>query len=302
MIAQVLSVFSDVVLPVFCVVAIAYILGPRLGLKVKTLSKTAYYILIPAFTFNMISKAEISFDTAARMIGFVVTTHLIFVVIGFGAAKLLRASREITAAMIMVLVFANIGNFGLALIDFRLGSEALVPATIYFVLVVVSAFIICEASARWASGGRMSAVWAVFKTPGLIVVVPALIFAMGDIPQPLMIQRVVGLLGNAMIPTMLLILGLQLAEAGPLKFNRQVAVATTLRLVGGPIVAFLVVDLFGITGLARATGILQTSMPVAIIVSIISMEHGVATKFVTATIFYSTLCSLFSLTLLLYLL
>lgn len=148
----------------------------------------------------------------------------------------------------------------------------------------------------------MSALWAVFKTPGLIVVVPALVFAMGDIPQPLILQRVVGLLGNAMIPTLLLILGLQLAESGRLIFSREVAVATLLRLVGGPVVAFLVVDLFGITGLARATGIIQTSMPVAVIVSIIAMEHGVATKFVTATIFYSTLCSLVSLTIVLYLL
>ncbi len=302
MILQVVSVFIDVVLPVFCVVAIAYVAGPRLDLKVQTLSKTAYYILIPAFTFNMISKADISFDTAARMIGFVATSQLLFVGVGFIAAKVLRMSREMTAAIIMVLVFANIGNFGLALIDFQLGSQALVPATIYFVLVVVSAFIICEASAGWASGGKMNAIWAVFKTPGLIVVVPAMIFAIGDIPQPLLLQRVVGLLGKAMIPAMLLILGLQLAEAGRLRFTRDVAVATVLRLVGGPAIAFLVVDLFGITGLARATGVLQLSMPVAVIVSIIAMEHGVATKFVTATIFYSTLCSLISLTLLLYLL
>lgn len=302
MIIEVLSIFIDVVLPVFCVVAIAYVAGPRLGLKVQTLSKTAYYILIPSFTFNMISKADISLDTAARMIGFVATSQLLFVLIGFVAARLLKASRKMTAAIIMVLVFANIGNFGLALIDFKLGSQALVPATIYFVLVVISAFIICEASAGWAGGERMSAMWSVFKTPGLIVVAPALIFAMGDIPQPLILQRVVGLLGGAMIPAMLLILGLQLAESGRLKLTREVAVVTALRLAGGPAVAFLVVDLFGITGLARATGVLQLSMPVAIIVSIIAMEHGVATKFVTATIFYSTLCSLVSLTLLLYLL
>jgi predicted permease len=299
---QILSVFIDVVLPVFCIVAIAYAAGPRLGLKAQTLSKTAYYILIPAFTFNMISRADISFDTAARMFGFVAATHLIFVLIGLAAAKLMKASRQMTAAMIMVLVFANIGNFGLALIDFKLGSQALVPATIYFVLVVVSAFIICVAAAGWAGGGKMSAVWAVFKTPGLIVVAPALLFAVGHIPQPLILQRVAGLLGSAMIPTMLLILGLQLAEAGRLKLTREVAIATVLRLVGGPAVAFAVVDLFGITGLVRATGILQTSMPVAIIVSIIAMEHNTAPKFVTATILYSTIFSLVSLSILLNLL
>lgn len=299
---HILSVFIDVVLPVFCVVAIAYVAGLRLGLKAQTLSKTAYYILIPAFTFNMISKADISLDTAARMFGFVATTHLIFVLVGLAAARLLKASRKMTAAMIMVLVFANIGNFGLALIDFKLGSEALVPATIYFVLVVVSAFIICVAAAGWAGGGKLSAVWAVFKTPGLIVIAPALLFSVGHIPQPVILERVVGLLGNAMIPVMLLILGLQLAEAGRLKFTREVAVATVLRLVGGPAVAFLVVDLFGLTGLVRATGILQTSMPVAIIVSIIAMEHGTAPKFVTAAILYSTVFSLFSLSLLLSLL
>lgn len=302
MIVQFLSVFIDVVLPVFCVVLLAYVVGPRLDLKAQTLSKVAYYILIPAFTFNMISQADIAFDTVIRMIGFVAASLLIYALIGFVAARFLKASREMTAAMIMVLVWANIGNFGLALIDFRLGRDALVPATIYFVLVVVFAFIICVAAAGWAGGGKMRALWAVFKTPGLIVVAPALLFSAGDIPQPLLLQRVVGLLGGAMIPVMLLILGLQLAEAGRLKLTREVAVATMLRLVGGPVVALIVVNLFGITGLAKATGILQNSMPVAIIVSIIAVEHGVAPKFVTATILYSTMFSLFSLSLLLYLL
>ena len=52
MLAQLPSVFLDVVAPVFAIVAIGWALGPRLGLDPKTLSRAAYYVLVPAFTFD----------------------------------------------------------------------------------------------------------------------------------------------------------------------------------------------------------------------------------------------------------
>lgn len=53
---------------------------------------------------------------------------------------------------------------------------------------------------------------------------------------------------------------------------------------------------FGITGLERSVGIMQSSMPMAVLTSIIAAENDLMPAFVTATILFSTLVSVLTLT------
>jgi predicted permease len=299
MLAQLASVFVDVVAPVFGIVALGYLAGPRLLLDARTLSRVAYFVFVPAFSFHVISGARIPLARAGRMAAYVVATHVVFALVAWGAARLLRRSREVSAAYVMLSVFGNVGNFGLALLQFRLGDAALVPATIYFVVSVLVSFVVCVGVAASVRGGRLSAVASVLKTPAILAAVPAIAVSALDVPLPLAVSRTVGLLGNAMIPTMLLALGLQLAQTQALRAGVDVLVATGLRLVVAPAVAALLVEPFGLVGADRAACILQAAMPAAVLVAIISNEYDVAPGFVMATVFYSTLASFPALTLLL---
>ena len=302
MLAQLPSVFFDVVAPVFAIVGLGWLLGPRLGLDARTLSRSAYYLFVPAFTFDVISKADVPLATAGRMAGFAVLTHLAFGGIAFAIARLLRRSREATAAWVMLSVFGNVGNFGLALITFRLGPEALAPATIYFIVILLTSFVVCVGVAAWTRAGGAAAVVTVFRTPALIAAVPAFAVSVWHLHVPLMVQRTVGLLGGAMIPIMLFVLGVQLAQTKELRPSRDVLLVSALRLLGAPAVAWVLAAPFGLTGLERAAGILQTGMPAAILVAIIAGEHEIAPGFVTSAVLFSTLASLPTLTVLLALL
>jgi len=113
----------------------------------------------------------------------------------------------------------------------------------------------------------------------------------------LMVSRIAGLLGNAMIPLMLLALGLQLRETKHLDFGIPVLVASAVRLVVGPVIAFGLISISGLSGYEASSGILQASMPAAVIASIIATEHDIVPNFVTSVVFLTTLLSLFSLTL-----
>jgi malate permease and related proteins len=299
MLAQLPSVFFDVVAPVFAIVALGWALGARLGLDAKTLSRAAYYLFVPAFTFDVISRSDVPLAAAGRMAGFAVVTHLAFGAIAFGLARLLGRPRKMVAAWVMLSVFGNVGNFGLALITFRLGNEALVPATIYFIVILLTSFVVCVGVAAWTRGGRLAAIVSVFRTPALVVAVPALAVSALHLELPLLVTRTVGLLGGAMIPTMLFVLGVQLAQTKGLRPGADVAVVSALRLAGAPAVAFLLAAPFGLTGLERAAGILQAGMPAAILVAIIATEFDVEPRFVTAAVLFSTLASLPTLTILL---
>ncbi|MGB5049088.1 MAG: AEC family transporter, partial [Caldilineaceae bacterium] len=73
-------------------------------------------------------------------------------------------------------------------------------------------------------------------------------------------------------------------------------IASGVRLLGGPLLALLLVIPFGLTGLERGAGILQASMPSAVLASIIALEHDLLPDFVTPTVLLSTLLSLVTLT------
>lgn len=299
MFGELLGVFLNVVTPVFGIVIIGYLIGPRLELEARTLSRIAYYVLVPAFVFRVVSTSEIVLSDTLRMAAFVFVCHAVFAVAGWLVARALRCSREMTAAFVMVSVFGNVGNFGLALVHFRLGAEGLAYATIYFVLINIVAFGICVAVASSARGSGSSPLVSVLKTPALVAVVPAVLFSLNDVQVPTMAARILELLSGAMIPAMLLTLGLQLAGADSLRLSWKELTATSLRLVVAPLIAATLIGWFGLTGINRSAGILQSGMPVAILVSIVSIEYGIAPTFVTTVVFLSTLCSLPTLTFLL---
>ena len=292
-------VFLNVVTPVFILVVIGYFVGPRLNIEARSLSRTAYFVFIPAFVFNIISEAKIDSELALQMLSFILVAQIAVALLGFLVGKALRQSREITAAFVLIATFGNVGNFGLPLIVFRLGETARTYATVYFVATVFISFVICVGVASWARSGGVTAVFSVFKTPALIALIPALVFNITDVEVPIFLSRLSGLLGQAMIPVMLITLGVQMGEIPKIKINFNVFAASTVRLIGGPVLALLIVPYFGLEGLERSTGILQAAMPAAVLASIIALEYKLLPEFVTTTVLFSTLYSILTLTVIL---
>ncbi len=296
MIWQLLEIFFNVIAPVFGLVGIGTIAGRALRLEARTLSRYAYFILVPAFVFDVISTAVIEVDLALRMIVYITAVHLAAAGLAYFVARIGKRPFPMIAAYILIGVFGNVGNFGLPLIEFRLGGDALLLATIYMLAIILAAFIIGVAAANWHKGGRVKATLAVLKTPAIIAVLPAILINWSGIELPLMITRITGLLRGAMIPTMLITLGVQLASVDKIHIDRDVILASAIRLLGVPLLAMLLAIPFGITGVARGTGILQSAMPAAVLTTIIAMEHDLLPDFVTTAVLFSTLASIVTLT------
>lgn len=295
---ELLLVFLNVLLPVFGIVLLGSLLGKRLELQARTLTRAAYYIFVPAFIFRSISTADVPLTSLSKMLAFIILTHLLSVLIATGIGRFLGRSKEMIAAFIMIASFGNVGNFGLAIIQFRLGNIALPAATIYFVVINTVAFIICIGAAGWVHGGGRGAIWKVLKTPAIWATLPAIIVSAGGFEVPLLFERMIGLLANAMIPVMLFALGLQLVEQGKIHLTVDVLLASGIRLIAVPIVGLLVVGLFALPPVQSSAGVLQAAMPVAILVSIIAKENNIVPEFVTSVVVVSTLASIVTLSLL----
>ncbi len=293
------SIFFNVLTPVFTVILVGYFAGPRLKLDVPSLTRLAYTVLVPAFVFDVISKADFPAGLAVRMVLFVQVIFVACAVAAWVVAKMLRRSPEVTAAYILIASFANVGNFGLPIINFRLGERGLEAATVFFVASVFISFAIGVTVANWHKGGGLGALWAVLKTPALLAVPPALLVNALNITLPLAVSRPISLIGSAMIPVMILTLGVQLAGIKVIKFTPDVIISSGVRLLIGPALALLLAVPFGLTGIERGAGILQTSMPTAILASLIALQHDLLPDFVTTTVLFSTLASVVTLTVML---
>lgn len=297
MVAQLLSIFLNVLGPVFLLMLLGYLVGPRLQFDTRTLSRFAYFVLTPAFIFNILSRTRIEAGLATRMIGFISLVYIGSILIALVVARLSRRSLKMTAAYVMIAAFGNVGNFGLPIVQFASGPESLGAATIYFLANLVLAFVVCVAAANVSRGFNIAMVGQVFRTPALIALLPALLVNWSQVAMPLVVLRPIELLASALIPTMLIVLGAQLASAGIPRLSFDMLMASAIRLVSGPLLAFGLIGWFGLSGIEREVGILQASMPAAVLVSIIAAENDLLPEFVTATVLFSNLASIISLAL-----
>ncbi len=299
MFLQLLRIFVDIIAPVFGLALLGYLAGPRLGLDARTITRYAYYLLVPAFVFDLRASARLEAGLAVRMVVFIVLVELGCALLGFLVARALGRPPKMVGAYVLIAVFGNVGNFGLPIVEFSQGQAGLVAATIYFLAISTVSFLIGVTAAGWASGGRRDAVWTAFRTPGVLAILPAILVNGAGVELPIAVDRALGLLSGAMVPTMLVALGVQLAGIRSLRFTGDMVWASGVRLLGGPLLALGLAGLFGLEGVTRAAGVLQAGMPAAVLTAIIAMEHDLVPDFVTPTVLLSTLFSLMTLTLLL---
>ena len=85
--AELFYVFLNVILPVFAIVLLGALLGRRLELQARTLTRVAYYVFVPAFIFKAISTAQMPFANALKMLVFIVVAHLVAVFVAGGIGR-----------------------------------------------------------------------------------------------------------------------------------------------------------------------------------------------------------------------
>lgn len=289
------QVLVDVLIPVFAIVAVGFLVARYVGVKPPALATLAYWILGPAFIFDVLADAELELSVVWRVVG---STVLAMAIVGLVAALVMRVigrSFSELAATVLTSIYGNVGNFGLAISAFALGDEVLPIAGIVLVTVNTVGIVtgVGLASIRHQSAVRSIAT-AVFS-PLALAVIPALLVNVTDTALPLWLDRPVALLAGALIPVMLLTLGVQIAGMPRALPHGLVTVPIGIKLVLTPLAAFGAVSLLRLGGVAADVVILQAAMPAAVFTSLIALEHDLEPDYVTAVVLTGTLVSTLTL-------
>jgi hypothetical protein len=296
-----LNLFANNLLPVLLCAGVGYLLGRRFKPDVPSITRLVFYAFSPALVFHQLLNAELAGAALAQMVGFAAMTIGIQAGLAALVGWALRLDRRAWATLIVTAVFVNGGNVGLATVRFAFGEAALPYAVAFF---VTSTFATYTFGVLIASLGRRDLRGALAE----LLTVPAfygLIAAEGlrwtGVSLPLPLARAIELLSEATIPVMLVVLGMQIERASHRQAltGRQWAVvsaASGLQLVIAPLLAFGLASVLGLQGPALQAGVLQASMPAAVITTVLAGQYDLDLDVATRVVVVTTLLSPFVLT------
>jgi predicted permease len=141
------------------------------------------------------------------------------------------------------------------------------------------------------------------RVPLAYAAILGLVLNLGNVTIPEPLLKAIHLLGQASIPTMLTVLGLQLAETFRSKQRAlplpALATVIAMRLLLAPAIAWAAAWAVGLGALTRNVVVLESAMPTAVLTTILAAEFESDPAFASLCVMSTTLASLPTVTILL---
>ncbi len=304
-----LFILTNNLIPIFTIIIIGVFIGKKFHLDVFTLSKINLFVFVPIFVFVSIYTTQFPSNIFLAL-AVAILVLLLNWLLGRIIGRIRKYDDRLTNAFANSIMFYNSGNFGIPLItmvfsgkNFQVNGE--MPYLGYALTIQVIVLIIQNTTtntlgvfnANHSSGKFGEALKKALKMPALYFVICAFLlkYIPYDITQ-LPIWPAMSYVKNGLISLALLTLGIQLSQTKLELKNMDVYLSVLMRLIGGPVIAFLLVTLFGIKGIMAQVLIISSSVPTAVNTALIAVEFKNKPDFASQAVMVSTILSAVTLT------
>ncbi|WP_054023272.1 AEC family transporter [Bacillus sp. FJAT-28004] len=289
------------VLPMAIMIGLGIMIQRAFKLDIKTLSKLNFYLFSPAVMFDLLYKTDIS----AQVVGRILLFFVLFMVTQYLIVEMVIRIRgyqpSMKSAMRNSVLFYNSANYGIPLNQLAFaGNEKTLAIQVLIMMMqslIPNTYGIYNVNAHKAD---MRAIWRTIISMPIIYVIPLAFLLRGldvTIPQP--IATPIGYLSAAFIGTALITLGVQLGNM-EWKIKRSllidVSISGILRLIAGPLLAWLIVWLMGLDKLTAAALIVSSSVPTSLSSVLLAVEFDNEPEFASQSVFISTILSIVTVT------
>ena len=285
----------EVLFPVFLSIGIGYWYGKK-DAKFDTNFITTFSgnIGLPCIIFYSLTFSDIDFDIFLK---FSVLTFVyvgIFSIIGLIVLKLLN--RDIVR-LLPPLILPNTGNMGMPLCLFAFGIKGLAIAT-----AITSTILVLHFSIGILLASRKFSIQPLIKCVPVYAIIFSLFFVYYKIPAPKFLENATFLIGYSAIFLVLVSLGVALSRLKVFSF-KETLIYSLIRVLVGPIIGFSFVKYLNLTGVEAGVMFIQASMPSAILTYLVAEMYSPKeiTDSIASTVALSTLLSLFTLVLIVFL-
>jgi len=290
------ATFADNLLPILLLSGAGLLLGKTLSVDSRGLGRVVFYVFSPILVFNLLLHIELSSGDVLATMGFAAALAALTGLLALLLGRLMHFERPVLMAIILTAAFGNTGNYGLPLVSFAFGKQALAFASLYF---VTTSILFNTVGVLIASLGHMdlrAAAVGLFRVPAVYGVALAALLNHFQLSLPTPLARTIDLAANGSIPLMIVLLGLELSRVSWSHDVRPIGLSVALRLVAGPLIGLLLAGLFGFHGAARQGSVTETAMPAAVTNTILATEYGLDSSLVTAMVYVGTILSPLTLT------
>ena len=246
----------EVIFPVFFVIGVGYYLGKK-NPKFDTnfITTFAGNIGTPAMIFYTVTTTGISFSIFTQYFIYALIMIGGFAVIGLIFLFLLKKDLSME---LPPLILPNTGNMGIPICLFAYGSQGLGVASAIASVIILFHFTLGIFLAK-----KKFSLDIVIKSPPVYAIIISVIFLYFQIETPLFLENTTFLLTYATIFLVLMSLGIALTR---FKFSLKDSIILSLcRVILGPLIAFIIIYNFDLSGFAAGVLLIQSAMPSAIL-------------------------------------
>lgn len=295
--------FLLILLPVFGIFAIGFIGQKTLKFDIPNLSKLTLYLMSPFLAFNTFYTNALTIDYAYLAI-YIFALCLSLILLVSLISFLLGYNLQDRCALILVSAFMNNGNYGTPVVLLVFGAVGLDIAVVLMVLqqlAMSTIGIYFAAKGSKDANGMKTVMKRVVRMPIAYGALLGLTLQLLHVSLPSALMTCVKLVGDAAIPTIMIVLGMQLAV---ISFRRieltKVGIALVLKLLIAPIIAFGLTLILPVDEMTKQIMILLAAMPTAANTTLMAVQFDTKPDLVSSATFISTVLSIITLPIVLY--
>ena len=284
----------EVIFPVFFVIGIGYYLGKK-NPKFDTnfITNFAGNIGTPAMIFYTVTTTGITLSIFVHYFVYAIIMIAGFAFIGLILLSLLKKDLSME---LPPLILPNTGNMGVPICLFAYGTQGLGVASAVASVIILFHFTLGVFLAK-----KKFSFDILVKSPPVYAIIISVLFLYFEIKTPIFLENTTFLLTYATIFLVLMSLGIALTR---FKFSLKNSIIMSLcRVIIGPVIAYIIIYNFNLSGLAAGVLLIQSAMPSAILNYLVGSMYSPkkVVDSIASTIVISTLMSFITIPLVVFL-
>ena len=256
----------EVLFPVFFIVGIGYFLGKKNPkLDTSFITNFAANIGTPAMVFYSITTTGITFEIFTNYFWYALLAISGFALTGIVFLFVLK--KEIIREL-PPFILPNTGNMGLPICLFAYGSQGLGVAATISSLVILFHFTLGVFLAS-----RKFDLDLIIKNPPFYAIIISVLFLYFEIESPVYIINLTMMLTYTAIFLILMSLGIALTRFKVFSFQ-SAFISSIGRVIIGPVIGYMIIKLFNLSGFAAGVLLIQCAMPSAVLTYLVGSMYS----------------------------
>ncbi len=291
----------DVIGPLFTLIGCGYFLGRRRPIDTSGLADVAIYICLPFLLFSTLVSHPITGLAAVQVFVWQAGMYLFSLPAIWLVSRALGWDAPTRSAVTLSLPTVNVASYGVPVVLFALGDQAL---AIIMLLFVYGNIFASSLGVYIAAGGRQSplqAIKSVFKLPLIYTAAIALTINALAVPIPASLLATANLIGKAGPILAIILLGVQVSRIQLVGGNSAVLYGgIAAKVLLGPAIGIGLTLLMGAEGPVRDVLLIASCLPTAINALILTVRFDARPDLLGGILIGSTLWSPLGLAAVLY--